>query len=540
MVRYTKKRGYRSKRTKKQRGGVGKLGKLGNMSALGSLFASRRPPAVNASVVSSTSKVLNSSSKVAPPTIPLEEIPEDIPEDVCVSVSKAYRIAHDSFPQQRKYWFTFMDYFRKLREEAKTSKCRTATGTAPVTGTARVPAPVENASSVNESMEVYKNMLRKKVPKQQIIQKMITDGKNPKNLFPTYDPTEGLPAKTVFTVDDFKILKSYGIDDSEIVFRMKSFNLDPKEIYPTMTNGEINTIFQELSKKYTVAHPQVVPVPEAINFASALKQEIKKRGIVAEKPENSKGDAMSFFINYTNQEKSHLTLIDNAEKRIKKIDAELSDIKKTVEVYKKQGRKLADVRLKAIPDLLKEKSNLTATITKLFTDKLKKKMAFVKGEIKVMVFSVDSIGPLPNGWVVIVNRSENKITYASKYNISTVYNERPTENSTRPELPEGWEINETPEEVWYINKLTGKRQSNPPKEVAVSFNTSGWTKINDQFSWYKEIDPSRTYDTGGVWFKVRDSDNMWFENQFEYPDQKFNEPPELGQPQNVTNSWKAL
>jgi hypothetical protein len=383
------------------------------------------------------------------------------------------------------------------------------------------PGPSLGALSNNDPLAKYKKMLKMGQPQGAIEQKMLTNGKNPKNIFPNYVPQAVVaPVKVVagFTLDDFRDLRDY-VSRSEIVARMQKSGINPAEIYPEITAEEITSIVEEYSK------PRVAKVSNAPTVtSSAPKMSMKNAILAATKGRgNSVGvkQNITYFTEYTAQEQTDLNTIDSSKARIKAIETnDLVAAKKSIKTAEEKGQQIKDFQLKAILALLKEKRDLEALISKLNTEKLKNKVKFVRGQEKRMLFSEDSSGPLPSGWKVVVNSENSMLYYEDKYLRKGVY-ERPTEPAEVPELPEGWIMQENDENAWYINTLTGKSQWVYPTEPAQMFNTTGYERYsnpNGSFGWQKPVNGSNS------WFEMRNANSVWYENPTNYQNTRFNAP----------------
>jgi hypothetical protein len=400
------------------------------------------------------------------------------------------------------------------------------------------PAPVANLPPANDPLGKYKKMLKMGQPEGAVIQKMLTNGKNPKNLFPGYGP----PAQVVkegFTLDELRDLKDY-VGRSEIIVRLNKLGINPNELYPELSPEEISTIIEDYSKPRAV--PVAVPVVNAgvaaVSMKNALKAAIKGRA-----PVNGVKSNISFYTDYTVQEQKDLTTIDATRARLKVIESTaLPDEKKAIKKLEERGEQIKDFKLKAILALLKEKRDLENTISTLYTPNLKNKVEFVKGKTTLLRSFEDKNGPLPRGWSMYVNSTDSTIYYQNKYTLDTI-SERPTEESSPVELPEGWLMQEDEIDAWYLNTLTGKTQWILPTGPAQLFDTTGWEKMNNpdgSYVWFQPLNSTRTYNADGNWYRFRDADKLWFGSPYLYPDQKFNKAPALGQSQNVTNSWMTL
>jgi hypothetical protein len=399
-------------------------------------------------------------------------------------------------------------------------------------------APPANAPVVNDPFLKYRRMLKMGQPEGAVIQKMLANGKNPKNIFPGYGP----PAPVVnegFTLDELRDLKDY-VGRSEIIVRLNKLGINPNELYPELSPEEISTIIEDYSKPRVapVAAPVVNSGVAAVSMKNALKAAIKGRA-----PVNGVKSNISFYTDYTAQEQKDLTTIDSARARLKVIESTaLPDEKKAIKKLEERGEQIKDFKLKSVLALLKEKRDLENTISTLYTPNLKNKVEFVQGKSTLLRSFEDKNGPLPRGWSMYVNSTDSTIYYQNKYTLDTI-SERPIEQAYPPELPEGWLLNEDEIDAWYLNTLTGKTQWTLPTEPAQLFDTTGWEKMSNpdgSYVWFQPLNSSRTYNADGNWYRFRDADKLWFGSTFLHPDQKFNEPPNLGQPDNVTESWMTL
>ena len=392
-------------------------------------------------------------------------------------------------------------------------------GPPPVT----VNAPPANAlpEAVNDPLAKYRKMLKMGQPEGAIIQKMLTNGKNPKNLFPGYGPPNAPATKAPsgFTLDELRDLKDY-VNRSEIVVRLSKLGLDPREIYPELSSEEITVIIEDYSKPRTVPVPVVVAAPiSGQSMKNALVAALKGRSAI-----NGKKQNISFFTDYTKQEQTDLNTIDSSKARIKEIEyAALPADKKSIKQAEERGQQIKDFQLKSILSLLKEKRDLEATVSALLTDKLKNKMDFVKGSTELMGFLEDKLGPLPRGWRVMVNSKKGELYYQHKYTQEAIL-DRPTIEGLPIELPEGWEMGEDEIDAWYVNTFTGKSQWQPPTEPAELFNTTGWTQTKNSdgsYVWYMPYNKNNS----GKWYVMRNSDKTWYENPTNANGIKYNTPP---------------
>jgi hypothetical protein len=387
----------------------------------------------------------------------------------------------------------------------------------------QTPVPTQ----ANDPLAKYRKMLKIGQPEAAVIQKMLTNGKNPKNLFPEYglsNTSDGKAPVVGFTLDELRELKDY-VNRSEIVVRLNKLDIDPREIYPELTGDEIVAIIEDYSKPRDVPAPVVTKTASGNSGAptksmkNALFKALKGRVVV-----NSKKQNISFFIEYTPQEKTDLSTIDSYNSRINEIESiALPLAKKSIKQAEEKGQQLKDFQLKKILSLLKEKRDLETLILRLNTDKLKNKVNFVRGEIKFMNFSEDKKGPLPNGWFAQVNSENNTIVYVNKYSDLELI-DRPTKPELPPELPAGWIMKENDEAAWYINTLTNKSQYKIPTEPAQLFNTTGWTPVPEpdgSYTWYMQYNKNNS----GEWFVRRNADSIWYENPSNGSGVRYNEPP---------------
>ena len=374
------------------------------------------------------------------------------------------------------------------------------------------PGPSSNgAASINDPLAKYRKMLKMGQPQGAVEQKMLANGKNPKNVFPNYAPQAAVaPVKVAgFTLGDFRDLKDY-VSRSEIVARMQKIGLNPSEIYPEITAEEVGAILEEYSKPRVAKVPNAPPANSGgpkISMKNALLAGIKGRAKV-----NGVKQNISYFTEYTAQEQTDLNTLDSSKVRIKAIETnDLVAAKKSVKAAEEKGQQIKDFQLKAILGLLKEKRDLETLISRLNTDKLKKKVRFVRGEEKVMKFSEDTAGQLPSGWKAVVDSDKGALYYENKYTgIGT--NERPTSPAVVPELPEGWLLNEDEEEAWYQNTFNGLTQWEVPTEPA----SSGYEPITNpdgSVMWYKPVDGRNN-----GWYEMRNASGKWYENPGKHGD----------------------
>jgi hypothetical protein len=404
-------------------------------------------------------------------------------------------------------------------------------------------APPANAPVVNDPLLKYRRMQKMGQPEGAIIQKMLANGKNPKNIFPGY----GAPAPVVkegFTLEELRDLKDY-VNRSEIVVRLNKLGINPNELYPEITPEEIAAIVEDYSK------PSVGPVAALVvkngepkNMQSALLAAAKRR----QPPPDAVEENIERYKEFTPQEEEDLNSLDAARKRIKTIETEsIPFTRKQIEKLEKT-HSVKDFNLRIILDLLKEKRNLESTILRLDTALLKNKYNFSKKGSGTLSMLEDKDGPLPRGWNFVVDQRTEALGttyYQNKYNPMDGTIIRPTEEAYPPELPEGWKLYENEIDAWYVNTLTGKAYwdfpTSPADDPLVS---SGWEKYLDKngtYIWAQDLNASRKYNTDNKWYRLRNkNDNLWFENSSRDNNKRFNKPPNLGQPDNVTSSWKRL
>jgi len=394
------------------------------------------------------------------------------------------------------------------------------------------------APPANDPLVIYRKMLSMGQPEGGIIQKMLKNGKNPKNLFPGYGASEAPVVSEGFTLDELRDLKDY-VGRSEIIVRLIKLGFNPTELYPEITPDEIAVIMEEYSKPVTapLALP-VVHLGEPQNMKSALAAAVKKRA-----PINAVKVDIEKYKDFTPEEEEVLNKLDAAKERIDYIETkEIDFAKKQIEKLEKK-RMVKDFNLRKILELLKEKRNLEATILTLETPLLKNKYEFSKQGARLLRRTKDNDGPLPRGWIFIVDSEDKSTYYENKYTFENTAI-RPTEEAFPPELPEGWVMGEDEISAWYVNTLTKKGQWEVPTKPAEDpLVTSGWTKLgrDNSYVWFQPLNNTHTYNTEEKWYRLRDvNDNLWFENTTISPIKKFNKPPRLGQPDNVTNSWMTL
>ena len=377
----------------------------------------------------------------------------------------------------------------------------------------------------NGPLAKYIQMKTMGYPEGAVIKKMLTNGKNPKNLFPEYVPanTPGYgPSNTLivkapegFTLDELRDLRDY-VNRSEIIVRLNKLGIDPRELYPNLSGDEIVAIIEDYSKPVPV---DIAPKKKTLSMKNALAAAVKGHGVV-----NGKKQNISFFTDYTKQEQTDLNTIDSAKIRIKEIDSlALPVAKKSIKQAEEKGQQIKDHQLRTILALLKEKRDLESTVSTLLTTKLKDKMAFVKGTVKIIYFLEDKDGPLPKGWKIKVDSEKGEASYENKYTHESIL-ERPTQKAFPPELPEGWSMDEDDIDAWYINTLTNKTQWEVPTTPAQLFNTTGWeqTKNTDgSYSWYMPYNKNNS----GEWFVMRNADKIWYENPSNGSGVKYNKPP---------------
>jgi len=392
-------------------------------------------------------------------------------------------------------------------------------GTPPPTNAPPANIAPPNVPPANDPLAKYRKMIKMGQPEGAVIQKMLTNGKNPKNIFPSYAPASVAPVvKAVgFTLDELKDLKDY-VNRSEIVVRMKKSGLNPNELYPELSSDEITTIIDDYSKPRDIPAP--VPVAVSTNSGKSMKNALFS-ALKGRTKVNGVKQNISFFTTYTPQEETDLNTIDSARKRIKEIDlVTLPAAKKSIKQAEDKGQQIKDFQLKAILALLKEKRDLDATVANLLTDKLKKKVEFVTERSHSLGFTEDKSGPLPKGWKAMVNSSRGDLYYRHKYTGEALF-ERPTEEAFAVQVPEGWTMEEDEEDAWYINQLTGKSQWELPTEPPQLFNTTGYEQYkgsNGAYVWQKPVNGS------DVWFELRNSEKVWYENPTNYQNTKFNSP----------------
>jgi hypothetical protein len=340
----------------------------------------------------------------------------------------------------------------------------------------QTPVPTQaNAPSVlqgvpNGPLSKYKKMSAMGQPQGVIIQKMKMNGKNPMNIkevFPEYVNSTATVVKTSagFTLDELRDLKDY-VDRSEIIVRLHKLGINPKELYPELSEKEISDIIQDYLKPRDTKESVVIPVGKTSgkSLMNELSVAVKGRNKV-----NGVKTNISFFTDYTDQERTDLNTIDTSKARIKEIEnVSLPVAKKSIKKSEEKGEQIKDFQLKKIIDLLKEKRDLELTVSTLLTDELKNKIDFVKGNIESMTFLYDKEGrPLPKGWILVVNSKEGSIFYRNKYTNNNIVFERPTEEALPVDnLPKGWKMYEDKFEAWYINELTNYSQWEVPTEDA--------------------------------------------------------------------------
>ena len=356
----------------------------------------------------------------------------------------------------------------------------------------------------NDPYAKYRKMIKMGQPQGAVEQKMLANGKNPKNVFPNYAPKSIVAqVKAVgFTLDDFRDLKDY-VGRLEIVARMHKVGLNPNEIYPEITEPEIALILEEYSKPRVAKAPNAPVVNSGapkVSMKNALLAGIKGRAKV-----NGVKQDVSYFTEYTAQEQTDLNTLDSSKARIKAIETnDLVAAKKSIKTVEEKGQQVKDFQLKAILALLKEKRDLETLISRLNTDKLKNKVKFVRGEEKIMRFSEDSAGPLPNGWKAVVDSEKSTLYYEEKYTRTTTL-DRPTEDAAPPELPEGWVLNEDEDDAWYQNTFNGTTQWEVPTQPA-SFGYETISSSNGSSIWYKPLEGRNG------WYEMRNASGMWYEN----------------------------
>lgn len=367
------------------------------------------------------------------------------------------------------------------------------------------------SSANNDPLAKYRKMLKMGQPPGAIQQKMLTNGKNPSNIFPNYVPASVASASRplvapvkapAFTLDDFRDLKDY-VGRSEIVARMHKSGLNPTEIYPEITAPEITSIVEEYSKPREVKAPNAPHVNSGapkLSMKNAIMAGIKGRAKI-----NGVKKDISFFTEYTAQEQTDLNTLDSSKARIKSIETnDLVAAKKSIKMAEEKGQQIKDFQLKTILGLLKEKRDLEIVISRLDTDKLKNKVKFARGQKTIAGFSEDSNGPLPKGWKVVVNSEDGTLYYENIY-LRTTTIERPTEPAQPPDIPEGWELNENDEHSWYLNTFTGEVQWDIPEQSA-TFGYESTTNSSGSTTWYKPVEGRNG------WYEMRNASGMWYEN----------------------------
>lgn len=329
-----------------------------------------------------------------------------------------------------------------------------------------VRANVNQKEVMNDPLMVYKKMSRMGQPQEAIIQKMKKNGKTNQqilSLFPDYGKSTAKNIPAEFTLDQLRDLKDY-VDRSEIIVRLKKIGTDPKEFYPELSETEISDIIQDYSKPTAVKETTFNPVIK--NSGKSMMNELSAK--LKLKPKiNNINATISFFTDYTDQERENLNKIESSNKRIKDIETiHLPAAKDSIKKSELKGEKLKQFQLKAIIELLGEKRGLEKTVSNLLTEELKNKINFVQGKADQLMVTYDMDGPLPKGWVCVVNSKDNDIRYRNKYTQDIIW-ERPTEEALPvANLPEGWQLVEDDLEAWYYNKVNQSSQWFVPTEPA--------------------------------------------------------------------------